>query len=131
MSIDSERNRQNQVIAAAHALQKERRPIPEQRRQSALEIVQSVAGGRRFKLESRARIRNFDAESAIRSSPGNANLTTRAIGRDGVLYAVLHQRLERQRRNSGFVQVGGNIDLIAQAVAKAGAFDFQIIGRRS
>ena len=51
---DSLRNRQDQVIAPAHALQYERRPVSEQRRQPVLEIVEPVARRRRFKLELRA-----------------------------------------------------------------------------
>src|SRR5579863_4439082 len=123
MAIDSE----NEMIPACHSLQHQLRAIPEYCRQPAFQVVETMAGGRRFQLERRARIGNFDAEGAVRTSSSDANFTTHSVGCDGVFYAVFNQGLQRKRRNLGLVQVSRNVDLIPQPVAQTRALDLQII----
>ena len=87
--------------------------IAEQTRQSILKIVQAVA--RRGDSSGNP---GPESDTSTRNEPfsvtSDPNLTTRAIRRDGILHAVLHQRLDRQRRDARCISTPQHVDLIAQ-----------------
>jgi len=94
---------------------------PHSRTERGAAIAGYRGRGRRHVLETEtgACIGDFQLDAIFRAAGRNADLASLAPRGDGMLDAVLNQRLERKRRHLEGLQLRRNVDRITQAVAEA------------
>ena len=78
------------------------------------------------RIEAWAVVFHRDADAAVQRVGPHADRSAFAVRRDGVLHAVLHQRLQRHPRHDRRSRAVAQVDVVPQPVAEAHALDVEI-----
>src|SRR5690242_2244327 len=103
------------------------RTAAEERVEARPDQLEAVAGRQVRSVEPGTVIRHRQTDAAVERGSGHDDRTAFPARRHGVLYTVLDQCLQRQRRHANLGERLVETDVVAQARSEPDALDLQVV----